>query len=138
MCQVYTNGPDHVILGNSKLQLTILQGRITSLYDVKLKRELVPKGSTGGLVIFEDRPHFWDAWGALRNPTSLYTLPEFFSCPKMLRFTTSKHRRPYSFLMSVLSPEDPSEPLCKHRSSTERVRSTSPLVFHASHLRPSQ
>lgn len=26
-------------------------------------RELIPEGSTGGLVIFEDRPNYWDAWG---------------------------------------------------------------------------
>ncbi|KAG1760992.1 galactose mutarotase-like domain-containing protein [Suillus occidentalis] len=25
-------------------------------------RELIPKGSSGGLVIFEDRPNNWDAW----------------------------------------------------------------------------
>ncbi|KAF8549819.1 glycoside hydrolase family 38 protein [Imleria badia] len=58
----HTNGSDHIILRSSSLQLTISQGRITSLYDVKLKRELIAKGSTGGLVIFEDRPNYWDAW----------------------------------------------------------------------------
>jgi alpha-mannosidase len=30
------------------------------------RRELIPEGSTGGLVIFEDRPNYWDAWGAAR------------------------------------------------------------------------
>jgi alpha-mannosidase len=28
-----------------------------------LSRELIAEGSTGGLVIFEDRPGYWDAWG---------------------------------------------------------------------------
>ncbi|KAG8215120.1 Aldehyde/histidinol dehydrogenase [Butyriboletus roseoflavus] len=70
-----TNGSDHVILRSPTLQLTISQGRITSLYDVKLKRELLPKGRTGGLVIFEDRPNYWDAWDVeihhLEKPTPL-------------------------------------------------------------------
>ncbi|KAF9447763.1 glycoside hydrolase family 38 protein, partial [Macrolepiota fuliginosa MF-IS2] len=59
---VYTNGADHFVLRNSSVQLTISSGRITSLYDVKLNRELVAEGRTGGLVIFEDRPNYWDAW----------------------------------------------------------------------------
>ncbi|KAH0833839.1 glycoside hydrolase family 38 protein [Lanmaoa asiatica] len=71
----FTNGSDHFILRSSSLQLTISQGRITSLYDVKLKRELLQKGSTGGLVIFEDRPNYWDAWDVeihhLEKPTPL-------------------------------------------------------------------
>ena len=29
------------------------------------RRELIPQGQTGGLVIFEDHPNYWDAWGAL-------------------------------------------------------------------------
>jgi hypothetical protein len=27
-------------------------------------RELIPEGTTGGLVIFQDRPNYWDAWGS--------------------------------------------------------------------------
>ncbi|KIK72580.1 glycoside hydrolase family 38 protein [Paxillus rubicundulus Ve08.2h10] len=57
------------------MQLTISQGRITSLYDVQLGRELLPQGVTGGLVIFEDRPNYWDAWDVeihhLETPTRL-------------------------------------------------------------------
>lgn len=26
-------------------------------------RELLEAGKTGGLVIFDDRPNYWDAWG---------------------------------------------------------------------------
>ncbi|KAJ7113374.1 glycoside hydrolase family 38 protein [Mycena epipterygia] len=59
---VYTNGSDHFVLRNSSVQLTISKGRITSLVDVQMKRELIQEGATGGLVIFEDRPNFWDAW----------------------------------------------------------------------------
>jgi hypothetical protein len=29
-----------------------------------LRRELIPHGETGGLIIFEDHPNYWDAWGA--------------------------------------------------------------------------
>ncbi|KAJ6509062.1 hypothetical protein C8R45DRAFT_1090173 [Mycena sanguinolenta] len=59
---VYTNGGDHFVLRNASMQLTISRGRITSLLDVQLGRELIQEGATGGLVIFEDRPNFWDAW----------------------------------------------------------------------------
>ena len=27
------------------------------------RRELIHPGQTGGMVIFEDRPNYWDAWG---------------------------------------------------------------------------
>jgi len=59
---VCTNGSDHFVLRNSSIQLTISNGRISSLVDVQLSRELIPQGQTGGLVIFEDRPNYWDAW----------------------------------------------------------------------------
>ncbi|KAJ7846613.1 glycoside hydrolase family 38 protein [Mycena olivaceomarginata] len=67
---VYTNGGDHFVMRNASVQLTISRGRITSLQDVQLGR-----GATGGLVIFEDRPNFWDAWDVeihhLEKPTHL-------------------------------------------------------------------
>ncbi|KAI0654605.1 galactose mutarotase-like domain-containing protein [Cubamyces menziesii] len=56
-------GEDHFVLKNSAVQMTIAGGRITSLFDVALDRELIPEGETGGLVIFDDRPNYWDAWG---------------------------------------------------------------------------
>ncbi|KAF9497318.1 hypothetical protein BDN71DRAFT_1445060 [Pleurotus eryngii] len=59
---VYTNGSDHFVLRNAFIQLTISKGRITSLLDLKLGRELITEGQAGGLVIFEDRPNYWDAW----------------------------------------------------------------------------
>ncbi|PPQ95115.1 hypothetical protein CVT25_011658 [Psilocybe cyanescens] len=59
---VYTNGSDHFVLRNASVQLTISKGRISSLVDVKLNRELIAEGQTGGLVIFQDRPNYWDAW----------------------------------------------------------------------------
>ncbi|PSR71657.1 hypothetical protein PHLCEN_2v12510 [Hermanssonia centrifuga] len=59
---VFTNNSDHFVLRNSSVQLTVSKGRITSLIDVQLERELITKGNTGGLVIFDDRPNYWDAW----------------------------------------------------------------------------
>ncbi|KIK63743.1 glycoside hydrolase family 38 protein [Collybiopsis luxurians FD-317 M1] len=71
----YTNGSDHFVLRNSSVQLTISKGRITSLIDVQLGRELIADGETGGLIIFEDRPNYWDAWDVeihhLETPTPL-------------------------------------------------------------------
>ena len=73
--------------------MTISDGRITSLLDVAIgygvlpplgvsfpdiplpRRELIPEGSTGGMVVFEDRPNYWDAWGALKNPKSTFSSP---------------------------------------------------------------
>ncbi|KAF9070390.1 glycosyl hydrolases family 38 N-terminal domain-containing protein [Rhodocollybia butyracea] len=42
----YTNGSDHFVLRNSSVQLTISKGRITSLVDVQLGRELIADGQT--------------------------------------------------------------------------------------------
>ncbi|SGY50301.1 BQ5605_C001g00869 [Microbotryum silenes-dioicae] len=55
-------GSDYV-LSNSQLRVTVnKKGRITSLIDVELNRELIDEGKTAGFVIFEDRPLNWDAW----------------------------------------------------------------------------
>ncbi|GMK54493.1 hypothetical protein CspeluHIS016_0110790 [Cutaneotrichosporon spelunceum] len=47
---------------NSSVKMMIEDGRITSLRDVALDRELIPEGMSGGLVIMEDHPNYWDAW----------------------------------------------------------------------------
>ncbi|KAI0248419.1 glycoside hydrolase family 38 protein [Lactifluus subvellereus] len=60
--RVHSTGSEHFVLGNRNVQLTVAGGRITSLFDVRLKRELIPQGETGGLIIFEDHPNYWDAW----------------------------------------------------------------------------
>ncbi|KAJ7845556.1 hypothetical protein B0H14DRAFT_3454982 [Mycena olivaceomarginata] len=59
---VYTNGADHFVLRNANVQLSISKGRITSLVDVVLKKELIQESASGRLAIFEDRPNFWNAW----------------------------------------------------------------------------
>ncbi|GAA6040668.1 hypothetical protein JCM8097_000867 [Rhodosporidiobolus ruineniae] len=51
------------LLSTPKLQVTISRtGRITSILDKELERELITEGKTGGLVIFQDQPLNWDAW----------------------------------------------------------------------------
>ncbi|SCV71207.1 BQ2448_2795 [Microbotryum intermedium] len=55
-------GSDYV-LSNSQLKVTVnKKGRITSLIDIELNRELIDEGKAAGFVIFEDRPLNWDAW----------------------------------------------------------------------------
>ena len=49
-------------LNNETVKLSIKDGRITSLYDTVSKRELIPSGQTGGMVIMEDLPNDYDAW----------------------------------------------------------------------------
>ncbi|THH05654.1 hypothetical protein EW145_g4638 [Phellinidium pouzarii] len=49
-------------LRNALVEMTISGGRITSLVDKQVGRELIVKGESGGMVIFEDRPGYWDAW----------------------------------------------------------------------------
>jgi len=68
-------------LKNSNIELKIEDGRIVSLIDLELQRELIPQGKTGGLVIFEDRPSYWDAWD-----TEIYSL----ETPTYLKFANIK------------------------------------------------
>jgi len=49
-------------LASAALKLQIKDGRIVSLRDIKLDRELIPGGQTGGFILYEDQPANWDAW----------------------------------------------------------------------------
>ncbi|WOO79962.1 Alpha-mannosidase [Vanrija pseudolonga] len=53
---------DEYELANSSVKVTIKGGRITSIVDVQLKKELIPEGQSAGLIIYEDQPNYWDAW----------------------------------------------------------------------------
>lgn len=54
---------DSYILSNEQLEVKINSaGRITSIHDKNLDRELILADHTAGFVIFEDRPQSWDAW----------------------------------------------------------------------------
>ncbi|KAJ5692611.1 hypothetical protein N7462_002034 [Penicillium macrosclerotiorum] len=48
---------------NGKLRVNINNGVITSLFDVEAQREIIAKGGKAGqLVIFDDKPLYWQAW----------------------------------------------------------------------------
>ena len=51
------------VMKNKDLEVQVEDGVITSLYDIKAKREVIPKGSKANqLVIFDDKPLYWQAW----------------------------------------------------------------------------
>lgn len=50
-------------LENKQLRVVIENGVITSLFDIKADREIIAKGGKAGqLVIFDDKPLYWQAW----------------------------------------------------------------------------
>ena len=70
------------IIANSQFRLTLSDGRLTSLYDIALERELIrpgPRVATAGLMLYQDLPLAYDAWDA-----EVYHL----DCATELDFTT--------------------------------------------------
>ncbi|CAD6569406.1 MAG: Glycoside hydrolase, 38 vacuolar alpha mannosidase [Tremellales sp. Tagirdzhanova-0007] len=59
---VTQQGADIYVMANSNVRMTVDQGRIVSLVDVALEKELIPEGMSGGMVIMEDHPNTYDAW----------------------------------------------------------------------------
>ncbi|KIJ30485.1 glycoside hydrolase family 38 protein [Sphaerobolus stellatus SS14] len=59
---VMQKSADVFVLMNAFITVTISNGRITSLVDNEQARELIPEGESGGLIIYDDRPNYWDAW----------------------------------------------------------------------------
>jgi alpha-mannosidase len=50
-------------LRNSQFVVQVVDGAITSLFDIAADRELIPKGGKAGqLVIYDDKPLYWQAW----------------------------------------------------------------------------
>lgn len=50
-------------LKNDQLSVLVENGLITSLYDRRAQREVIPKGAKANqLVIFDDKPLYWQAW----------------------------------------------------------------------------
>ncbi|KAL6232540.1 hypothetical protein BDW75DRAFT_217680 [Aspergillus navahoensis] len=50
-------------LNNGKLRVDVQDGLITSLYDLEADREVIAAGGKAGqLVIFDDKPLYWQAW----------------------------------------------------------------------------
>jgi alpha-mannosidase len=55
--------PNAFELRNAQFIVQVTDGGITSLYDIKADRELIPKGKKAAqLVIFDDKPLYWQAW----------------------------------------------------------------------------
>lgn len=55
--------PGVFVLENNHLRIKVHNGVITSLYDIKAKREVLPKGGKANqLVLFDDKPLYWQAW----------------------------------------------------------------------------
>jgi alpha-mannosidase len=51
------------VLENAQLCVKVADGVITSLYDRVAEREIIPKGGKANqLVIFDDKPLYWQAW----------------------------------------------------------------------------
>lgn len=64
--RAYAEGSDYVV-ENAHFRLTISDGRISSLFDRKLDRELILAGTsaeTAGLMLYDDLPLAYDAWDA--------------------------------------------------------------------------
>lgn len=58
---------DRAVLENSHFRFVISEGRVTSLVDVQLERELIapgPGASNAGLMLYDDFPLAYDAWDA--------------------------------------------------------------------------
>ncbi|WP_232282817.1 glycoside hydrolase family 38 C-terminal domain-containing protein [Roseiflexus sp. RS-1] len=57
-------------------------GEIGSLYDARYEREIIAEGASGNqLVLYEDRPMFWDAWDIdpfyLEKPYPIHDISEW-------------------------------------------------------------
>ncbi|KAL8297527.1 hypothetical protein RB597_006560 [Gaeumannomyces tritici] len=51
------------VLENDQLRIKVKNGVITSLYDHKVCREVIPEGGKANqFVIFDDKPLYWQAW----------------------------------------------------------------------------
>ncbi|KAG8972660.1 Glycoside hydrolase, 38 vacuolar alpha mannosidase [Tulasnella sp. 425] len=62
-CPALQTDDGSFVLKNASVEFKISKGRVVSLVDRELGRELIPGGATGGLVMFErDTPPNWDAW----------------------------------------------------------------------------
>ncbi|ORY26759.1 glycoside hydrolase family 38 protein [Naematelia encephala] len=76
-------------LSNHSISITVRNGRIISLFDVQLGRELILEGQTGGFALFVDQPANWDAWDVeyyhLQQKTELLLQSPHISISSALR-----------------------------------------------------
>lgn len=77
--RAYQEG-NRYVLRNTRFELVISEGRITSLVDLAANRELItvgPGAVDGGLVLYEDYPLTYDAWDAEIYHLKSYTTLKF-------------------------------------------------------------
>lgn len=61
------------VLSNSQYRVTVSEGIITSLYDLRAGRQVIPEGcSANQLLLFDDKPLYWQAWDV-----ETYHLPSY-------------------------------------------------------------
>ncbi|KAI9687349.1 MAG: Glycoside hydrolase, 38 vacuolar alpha mannosidase [Bathelium mastoideum] len=75
-CTIEEIDPDNFILRNAHYRVDVSAGAITSLYDLRTRRELIPRGAKANqLVLYDDKPLYWQAWDVeiyhLRSRTEL-------------------------------------------------------------------
>ena len=92
------------------------------------RRELIPQGQTGGLVIFEDHPNYWDAWGASRctHTYRLLLLMGWNSGVQMSRYITWRRDSDSSSRRSRSSSLAPCSRLWRLKPSIIRALSNLP------------
>jgi alpha-mannosidase len=55
--------PNVYELKNADYVVEVDNGAITSIYDIRAEREVIPKGKKGAqIVVFDDKPLYWQAW----------------------------------------------------------------------------
>lgn len=50
------------VMQNDQLKVTVQNGCVTSLFDREVGREIIKGGNANQLVIFDDKPLYWQAW----------------------------------------------------------------------------
>ncbi|KAF2750592.1 glycoside hydrolase family 38 protein [Sporormia fimetaria CBS 119925] len=93
-CTVSETSPGVFSLKNSQYALEISNGAITSLIDLDLERELIPKNSKAAqLVIYDDKPLYWQAWDVevyhLRSRQELPASKSYISSTNPLRVSVT-------------------------------------------------
>jgi len=90
-----TSNGDSAVLENALFRLEIKGGRLTSVFDIPLQRELIlpgPGADDAGLMLYDDYPLAYDAWDA-----EIYHLDQ---C-RQLRFTSVKVTASHALRASI-------------------------------------
>lgn len=113
------------ILSNSQYRVTVTQGTITSLYDLRRDREIIPDGARANqLVVFGDMPLYHQAWDVetyhlsqgreLEGGTSYLAEsgPERVSVTTITKISESSSIKTTISLNAVIDPQEESHIEC--------------------------